>query len=103
MAGGADLAVAFDAQIEPFHRLSRSDGGDFAVINRFLKPAFAGTALEPDAAPACDRLVRHIGIDIDTGHQTAAKAKAASDRIVMDLVFRGLGGVEGFDAVGAED
>src|SRR6516164_5350106 len=103
MAGGAYLAVAFNAQIEPFHCLFRSDGGDVAVIDRLLKPTLGGPALEPDAAPACDRLVRHVGIDIDTGHQTAAKAKAASDRIVMDLVFRGLGGVEGFDAVGAED
>src|SRR5215469_11710642 len=102
MAGGADLTTALDVKIEPSRCLGCGDGGDAAVINRFLKSAFAGTAFEPGAAPACHRQMRHVGIDIDTGHQPAAKAEATRNLIVMDLIFRCLGGVIGFDAIGAE-
>src|SRR6516225_4295017 len=101
-SGGADFAVAFDAKIEPFGCLYRSNCGDVAIINRLLKTAFGGAALEPRTAPARDRLVRHIGVDVDTRHQSAAKAKAAGHRVVMDLVLRRLCGVEGFDAIGVE-
>ena len=79
-----------------------SNCGDVAVVDRLQKPALRGTALEPGAAPERYWQMRHVSVDIDAGHQSAAKTEAASHRIVMDLVLRRLGGVEGFDAVGAE-
>src|SRR5262249_49383911 len=92
--------MAFDPNIEPVGGRRRGNGGNVAVIDRFLKPAFGGAALEPGKAPMCDRLMRHIGVHINTGHQSAAEPEAAGHRIVVDLVFRRLCGVEGFGAIG---
>jgi hypothetical protein len=39
--------MAVDAQIEPVRGLGLGDGGDVAVIDRLLKPAFGRAALEP--------------------------------------------------------
>src|SRR5437667_2133705 len=94
--------MAVDTEIEPHRRRGRGDRRNVAVINWLLKPAFRGAALEPGAPPMCDRLMRHIGVDIDPGHQTASKAKAASHRVVVNLVLGCRRGVEGFDPVGAE-
>src|SRR5207249_786977 len=98
----AQLAMAVDTEIEPRRRLARRDRRDVAVIDRFLKPAFGGTTLEPRTPPARNRLMRHIGVDIDTGHEATAKTEAAGDRIVVYLVLGRLRGVEGCDPIGAE-
>src|SRR6266446_4184533 len=94
--------MAVDAEIEAIRRLDCGDRRDVAVVDRFLKPTLGGAALEPDASPARDRLMRHVSVDIDTGHQAAAEAEAAGDRIVVDPVLRCFCCVEGFDPIGAE-
>jgi hypothetical protein len=94
--------VALDPNIEPFRRLRSSHCSDVAIVDRLLKAALGGTALEPGTAPPRHRLMRHVSVDIDAGDQAATKAEAASDLIVMDFVLRGLCSVEGFDAIGVE-
>src|SRR6266446_2369457 len=94
--------MAVDAEIEAIRRLDCGDRRDVAVVDRFLKPTLGGASLEPGASPARDRLMRHVSVDIDTGHQAAAEAEAAGDRIVVDPVLRCFCCVEGFDPIGAE-
>jgi len=101
-AGGADLAMTVDAQFDSVLDLGAGDGRGVAVIDGLLEPAFGGAALEPGATPTCHRKMRHIGVDIDAGHQAAAKAETAGHRIVMDFVLGRFCGVEGFDPIGAE-
>src|SRR5438132_13687337 len=94
--------MAIDAEIEPRRRLGRGNRRDVAVIDGFLEPALGGAVLQPRPPPPRDRLMRHIGIDIDPRHQSAAKTKTASHRVVLHLVLGCLRRVEGFDPVGAE-
>ena len=101
-AGDAELAMAFDQQFQPCCALGSRHGGGVAIIDRFLETALGGTALEPGTAPALHRQVGHIGIDVDTRNETAAEPEASRNRVVVDLVLRLLGGVEGLDAVGAQ-
>ena len=60
-------------------------------------------ALEPGAAPAGDRQMRHIGVDLDPRHQAAPEPEPAGDIVVVDLVLGLLGGVDGGYAIGAGD
>src|SRR5207302_7790907 len=94
--------MAVDAEIQAIRRLGRGVRRDAAVVDRFLEPAFGAAPLEPRAPPARNRLMRHIGVDIDPGHQAAAKAEAAGHRVVMDLVLGCRRSIEGFDPVGTE-
>src|SRR5882724_6558730 len=94
--------MAVDAEIQAIRRLGRGDRRDVAVVDGFLKATLGGAALEPGASPARDRLMGHISVDIDAGHQTAAKAEAAGHRVVMDLVLGCLRSIEGLDPVGTE-
>jgi hypothetical protein len=45
--------------------------------------------------------MRHIGVDIDARHQSAAEAETAGYRIVVDPVLRCFRCVEGFDPIRA--
>ena len=58
--------------------------------------------LEPGAAPAHDRQMGHIAVDIDPGHQAAAEPETAGGRVVVDLVFGIVRGVERDDPVRIE-
>jgi hypothetical protein len=94
--------VTFDAKIEPLRTLGGGHDGHIAVIDRLQQPAFGIAAIEPGAAPARDWQMAHIGIDIDARHETAPETEPACHRVVVDLVLGFLGGVEGFNAVGAQ-
>ena len=81
----------------------RGDRRDVAVVDGFLKPALGGAALEPKRVPSGDRLMRHIGVDIDPGHQPAAESRSGEPPRSSWILFSGcLRRVEGFDPVGAE-
>ena len=43
-----------------------------------------------------------VGIDIDTGHQTALKPKLLGHRVVVDLVIGIFSGVIGFKLIGSD-
>src|SRR5205807_9928489 len=87
-AGDAELSMAIDPQIEPRRPLDGGYDRGVGVIDRLWEAALGGTAFEPDPAPALHRQVRHIGIDIDTRHETALEAEPPGDRVVVDLVLR---------------
>ena len=80
--------------------LMTPDIGDLAVIDRFDEARVDQTSVEKGAAPFRDRHMHHIGHDVDTGHETAAKAEPARHLVVVHLVFGLFGGVVGLDAVG---
>src|SRR6202040_1573902 len=63
---------------------------------------FGSAVFEPGTAPALDRQMRHVGVDIDPGHQPTAKPEFFGDGVVVDLVLRDLGGVVGLDGIGGE-
>jgi hypothetical protein len=93
--------MAVDTKIEAIRCLSRGDAGDVAVVHGLLQAAFGSTPLEPRPPPICDWLMRHIGVDIDARHQSAAEAETAGYRIVVDPVLRCFRSVEGFDPIRA--
>src|SRR5438045_9174808 len=94
--------MGLDDDFEPARILARSNSRDLAVIDRREKAAFGGAALEPGAAPARDRHMRDVAVDINTGHQPAAKTETAGGGIVMDLVLGIVRGVVGGDLIGGE-
>src|SRR5207248_889294 len=71
-----------------------------AVIDRFCKTALSAAVRQPVAAPARNRHVRHVGVDLDTGHEAAGEAELARHGIVVDLVLGCDGGVMGLHAIG---
>ena len=101
-AGGADDAAALDRDLQRAIRFGRGHGRGVAVIHRFEEAAFGGAAFEPGAAPAHDRQVRHVAVDIDPGHEPAAEPETAGGRVVVDLVFGIVRGVERDDLIRIE-
>ena len=60
--------------------------GDYNGIE-FDNRMFGTASLEPRAAPAGHRHVRHVGAYLDPRNEPAPKAKPARDAIVMDLII----------------
>ena len=98
----AIVALAGDRQANTAFDDRGFDLGDFAVIDRLAEAALRGPVLQPGAAPFRHRLVGHIGIDIHPRHQPAGKAEARRHGVVVDLVLRRLGGVEGMHEIGGD-
>ena len=73
----------------------RGDKGLVAIIDRLAKPRLDPALTQPIKPPLGARRMGHIGKDIDTGHQTAGKAKFPRHIIGMDAVLAGGGGIVG--------
>ena len=70
------------------------DLGAFAVIDRLDEPRRQPAAFQPSAAPMAGRWMGHIGVNLNTRHQPASEPETARGGVVMDQVFRSLGGIE---------
>ncbi len=102
MARGAQLAAALDLDGEAAVGFRCGDRCGLAIVDGLQEAGLEAAVLEKLATPAGDGEMRHVGVDVDAGHQAAGEAEALRHGIVVDLVLRGVRRVVGDDGVGFE-
>src|SRR5207244_13531155 len=66
LARGAEHALALDRDLDSACARVAGYDRNVAVIDRLEKATFGAARLQPGAAPALDRDMRHIGVDFHT-------------------------------------